>query len=141
MYHRNLPTLILALAVALFAANPTVAAPLSANEVIKLPSGHTAKILSVSKIEYSKGVMALMVRYQTSLSMDEAKAVSAEVDEVWKFAQKDVERAGFGEAIISSRQTIRGLLLTTSREANFIYEKGADGKWTRLERGDFMALE
>jgi hypothetical protein len=106
-----------------------------------LPSGHTAKILSVSKIEYSKGVMALMVRYQTSLSIDEVKAVTQEVDEVWKFAQKDVDRSGFGEAIISSRQTVKGLLLTTSREATFIFEKGPDGKWTRLERGDFMALE
>jgi hypothetical protein len=141
MNRRFLPALFLALTVATFAAGSAAAATLTANQLIKLPSGHVAKILSVSKIEYSKGVMALMVRYQTSLSMDEAKAVSAEVDEVWKFAQKDVDRSGFAEAIISSRQTIRGILLTTSREANFIYEKGADGKWTRLQRGDFMALE
>jgi hypothetical protein len=73
--------------------------------------------------------------------MDEIKAVTQEVDEVWNFAQKDAERAGFAEAIISSRQTIKGILLTTSREVNFIYEKGPDGKWTRLQRGDFMALE
>jgi hypothetical protein len=141
MNRRFLTALILALTVAIFAARPAAAATLTPDQVIKLPSGHLAKILSVSKIEYSKGVMALMVRYQTSLSMDEAKAISAEVDEVWKIAQKEVDRDGFGEAIISSRQTIRGILLTTSREANFIYEKGADGKWTRLQRGDFMALE
>jgi hypothetical protein len=133
--------LILALAVAILAAVPAAAATLAPNVVLKLPSGHLAKILSISKIEYAKGVMALMVRYQTSLSMDEAKDVAQEVDEVWKFAQKDVERAGYREAIISSRQTVRGLLLTTSREANFIFEKGADGNWTRLQRGDFMALE
>ena len=83
-------------------ANPATAAPLAADQLLKLPSGHVAKILSVSRIEYSKGVTALMVRYQTSLSMDEVKAVSQEVDEVWKFAQKDVERGGYGEAIISS---------------------------------------
>jgi hypothetical protein len=131
----------LVLVSAFFAGHAAAAAPLSANDVLKLPSGHIAKILSVSKIEYSKGVMALMVRYQTSLSMDEIKAVTQEVDEVWNFAQKDAERAGFAEAIISSRQTIKGILLTTSREVNFIYEKGPDGKWTRLQRGDFMALE
>jgi hypothetical protein len=139
MFRRTLSALVPALV--LFSAHSGVAAPLSANEVLKLPSGHIAKILSVSKIEYSKGVMALMVRYQTSLSMDEVKDVTQEVDEVWKFAQKDAERDGFGEAIISSRQTVRGILLTTSREANFIFERGADGKWTRLQRGDFMALE
>jgi hypothetical protein len=137
----NLCALLSAAFLALLIATPARAAALSADEVIKLPSGHFAKILSISKIEYSKGVMALMVRYQTSLSMDEVKAISAEVDEVWTLAQKDADRAGFGDAIISSTQTIKGLLLTTSRETNFIYEKGPDGKWTRLERGGFVAAE
>ncbi len=120
---------------------PAGASSLASNEEIKLPSGHVAKILSISKIEYAKGVMALMIRYQTTLSMDQAKDVSAEVDEIWKLAQKDVEHAGLADAIISSTQTVKGLLLTTSRETNFIYEKGTDGKWTRLDRGGFVAAE
>jgi hypothetical protein len=124
-----------------FLALPATAAPLTPNQVLKLPSGHIAKILSVSKIEYAKGVMALLVRYETSLSIDEAKEVSQEVDEVWKFAEKDVEHAGYGDAIISSNQTIKGMLLTTNREAKFIFEKGSDGKWTRLSRADFMAAQ
>ena len=41
--------------------------------------------------------MALMVRYQTPLSVDESKALSAEVDDFWKIAVKDVERDGFSE--------------------------------------------
>jgi hypothetical protein len=117
------------------------AAPLGANQMLKLPSGRTAKILSVSKIEYSKGVMALMVRYQTTLSVDQRKALSQEVDEVWKIAQKDVERYGYGEAIISSNEIPKGIFITSNRMANFIYEKGADGKWTRLNRADFMAAQ
>ena len=137
----KLSALMSVLFLAVFAAIPAGATVLVADEVIKLPSGHLAKILSISRIEYSKGVMALMVRYQTSLSMDQAKAVSAEVDEVWRLAQKDADRAGFADAIISSTQTVKGLLLTTSRETNFIYEKGADGKWTRLDRGGFVAAE
>jgi hypothetical protein len=117
------------------------AAPLSQDETFKLPSGRMAKILSVSKIEYSKGVMALMVRYQTTLSVDEQKAVSQEVDDVWKLAQKDVERYGYREAIISMNETPRGIIITASRMVNFIYEKGADDKWTRLNRADFMAAQ
>lgn len=137
----NLCALLSVMFLAALAAIPAGASGLTDDQVIKLPSGHLAKILSVSKIEYSKGVMALMVRYQTSLSMDEAKAVSAEVDEVWKLAQKDADRAGYGDVIISSTQTVKGLLLTTSRETNFIYEKGSDGKWTRLSRDGFVAAE
>jgi hypothetical protein len=137
----NLSALLSVAFLAVFAVLPAVAAGLVADEMVKLPSGHFAKILSISKIEYSKGVMALLVRYQTTLSMDAAKEVSTEADEVWKIAQKDAERAGYADAIISSTQTIKGLILTTSRETNFIYEKGADGRWARLDRPGFFAAE
>jgi hypothetical protein len=141
MTRLNLCAALSAVFLAIFALLPANSASLAADQEIKLPSGHLAKILSISKIEYSKGVMALMVRYQTSLSMDEAKAVSAEADEVWKFAQKEADRAGYSDAIVSSTQTIKGILLTTSRETNFIYEKGSDGKWARLDRDGFVASE
>jgi hypothetical protein len=138
MNRRTLPTLLLASAFLLLNAFQSQAAPLTPNQLLKLPSGRTAKILSVSKLEYSKGVMALMVRYQTTLSVDERKALSQEVDDVWKVAQKDVEHYGYGEAIICSNEVPKGIFI---RMANFIYEKGADGKWTRLNRADFMAAQ
>jgi len=141
MNRRSLPSLLLGFAFLLLTVFHSQATPLAANQTLKLPSGRTAKILSVSKIEYSKGVMALMVRYQTTLSFDERKTLSLEVDEVWKIAQKDVERYGYGEAIISSNEAPKGMFITANRMANFIYEKGADGKWTRLNRADFMAAQ
>ena len=95
MNRRSGPALLLGLlACLLLTALPTRAAQLEANETLKLPTGRIAKILSVSKIEYSTGVMALMVRYQTTLSVDERSALSEEVDEVWKIAQGEVERQG-----------------------------------------------
>ena len=117
------------------------AAPLLQDQTVKLPTGRIAKILSISKVEYSKGVMALMVRYQTTLSVEERNALSQEVDEVWKLAQKDVERYGYSEAIISSNEVPKGIFITTNHVMNFIYEKGADNKWTRLNRADFMAAQ
>ena len=135
-----LPALFLAL-VSSFAF-PASAAPLHENETVKLPCGRTIKVLSVSRIEYSKGVMALMVRYQTSLSVEqERKALSEEVDDVFKVAQKQVERDGFHEAIISSNEVPHGIILTSSRMLNFIFERGADGTWTRLGRSEFMAVQ
>jgi len=134
-----LPALLLGFAFIL--ALPSHAAPLTANETLKLPSGRMARILSVSKIEYSKGVMALMVRYQTTLSVDQGKDLSQEVDEVWKIARKDVEHYGYREAIISSNEVPKGIFITANRMLNFIYEKGADDKWKRLNRADFMAAQ
>jgi hypothetical protein len=117
------------------------AAPLHADQVLKLSGGQTVTVLSVSKFEYEKGVMALMVRYETKLSVDQRKELSQEVDEVWRLAQKEVERLGYSEAILSSNEVPKGIFLTASRTMNFIYEKGADGQWTRLNRADFMASQ
>ena len=139
MYRSLLPALVFALVFSF--ARPASAAPLHENETLKLPCGRTIKVLSVSRIEYSKGVMALMVRYQTTLSVEEHKALSVEVDDVFKIAQKQVERDGFDEAIISSNEVPHGIIVTTSRMFNFIFERGPDGKWTRLGRTDFMAAQ
>ena len=117
------------------------AAPSPDNQTLKLPCGRTVKVLSVSRVEYSKGVMALMVRYQTTLSVEERKALSDEVDDVWKIAVKQVERYGYHEAIISSNEVPKGIFVTANRMFNFIFEKGADGKWTRLGRSEFMAVQ
>jgi hypothetical protein len=141
MNRRALLTLLSGFTLLFLAVSLLQAAPLYENEILKLPSGRTAKILSVSKVEYSTGVMAVMVRYQTTLSVDERKALSQEVDDVWKMAQKEVERYGYGEAIISSNEVPKGIFITANRMLNFIYEKGADGKWTRLNRADFMAAQ
>ncbi len=117
------------------------ASPLVEKETIKLSSGHTVKVLSISKIESSKGTTALLVRYETNLSIDERKALSEEVDALWKVAVKEVEKSGYSEAVISSNEVPKGVILTASRVQNFIYEKDADGNWTRLGRADFMAAK
>lgn len=139
MTRHSLTALLVVFALAL--ALPAQAAPLAGNQTIKLASGHVVKILSVSKIEYSKGVMALLVRYQTTLSVDERKELSQEVDEFWKFAQKDVERYKYNDAIISSNEVPKGVIFTASRMANFIYEKDATGHWNRLDRNDLVAAQ
>jgi hypothetical protein len=141
MNQRLLTALLFGFAAVFLASLPAAAAPLRPDENLRLPSGRVAKILSISKIEYSKGVMALMVRYQTMLSVDERKALSQEVDDVWKIAQKDADRYGYTEAIISSNEVPKGIFITANRMLNFIFEKGADGKWTRLNRADFMAAQ
>jgi hypothetical protein len=115
--------LLAALGLLLLLPSRAPAAPLYENETLKLPCGNTIKVLSLSRIEYSKGVMALMVRYQTKLSVEEHKALSEEVDDVFKVAQK------------------QGVILTTNRMLNFIFERGSDGMWTRLGRSEFMAVQ
>lgn len=139
MHRRFAPALFLGLVFGLL--TPLSAAPLHENETLKLACGRTVKVLSVSRIEYSKGVPALMVRYQTTLSVEARKLLSEEVDDVFKIAQKQVERDGFHEAVISSNEVSHGMIVTTNRTLNFIFERGADGKWTRIGRTEFMAAQ
>ena len=134
-----LPALVLGLGFCL--SWPAGAAPLAGDQTVKLPCGHAVKVLSVSRVEYSKGVAALMVRYQTKLSPDQRKALSEEVDDVFKISQKQVERDGFHEVIISSNEVLHGIILTSNRTLNFIFERGTDGNWTRLGRSEFMAVQ
>jgi len=141
MNRRTLLTFVLSVVAILLASARLSVAGLQDNQTLKLPCGHLVKVLSVSKVEYSKGIMALMVRYQTNLSVDENKALSDEVDDFWKIAVKDVEHYGFHAAIISSNEIPKGMFVTANRMLNFIYEKSSDGKWHRLNRSDFMAAE
>jgi hypothetical protein len=138
MNRRTWLVLLLGLAAVLLTPTRSLAS-LQADQVLKLPCGHTVKILSVTKVEYSKGVMALMVRYQTSLSLDERTALIDEVDDFWKVAVKDVDHYGYNEAILSSNEVHKGIFITASRMLNFIFEKGPDGKWNRLTRADVLA--
>jgi hypothetical protein len=85
--------------------------------------------------------MAVMVRYQTNLSLDQRTALVQEVDDFWKIAVKDVDHYGYNEAILSSNEIHKGIFLTASRMLNFIFEKGPDGKWTRLNRPDVLAFQ
>jgi hypothetical protein len=142
MHRPILPTAVaLVLFTLLGFGSHAAAAPLHADQMLNLPDGREVKVLSVSKFEYEKGVMALMVRYETKLSIDQRKELSDEVDQVWRLAQKDVDHLGYSEAILSSNEVPKGIFLTASRTMNFIYEKGANGEWTRLNRADFMALQ
>jgi hypothetical protein len=136
MSFRSSLAALLGLTALVFIGSPAPAAPLQENQTLKLPCGRTVKVLSVSRVEYSKGVMALMVRYQTTLSVEERKLLSEEVDDVWKFAVKQVEHLGYREAILSSNEVTKGVFLTANRMQNFIFEKGPDGKWTRLNSTD-----
>ena len=143
MHRHFLPAALLVLVTVLLTALPSQAAPelLVENATVKLPCGHNIKVLSISKVEFSKGVMALMVRYQTPLTVEDAKALSQEVDDVWKLTIKQVEHYGYSEAIISMNEEPKGIFISANRMQNFLYEKGTDGKWTRLNRPDFMAAQ
>ena len=116
----------------LFAVLVSACSPGAANfHDTALPSGKHIKVLDVNTISFAKGPPALMLKYQTDLSMDDKVAVQKEVDEIWASFRQDVENAGLTAAIISATEKPSGVILKSSRGNNFVYKKNADGSWSQ----------
>ena len=74
-----------------------------------------------------------MLKYQTDLSLDDAPALQAEVNEIWQVFVHDVEKANLTRAVISANGIPTGGLVKTSRGVNFAFKKVDDGTWEEVE--------
>ena len=104
-----------------------------AYSVYQLPSGRHVKVIGVGKMSFSKGDPALMLKYQTDLTIQEAEQLRREVDEIWQVFRVDVERAGMRAAIISANEAPRRfLIVTTNKSYNFVIQRTHTGNWEFL---------
>ena len=94
-----------------------------------LPSGKQIKVLGVGKIYFTKDEPALMLKYQTDLSLDDKITLRKEVDEIWETFKVDVEKAHLGAAIVSANEVPQGSLIKTGKGYNFAFKKMPDGTW------------
>ncbi len=94
---RHLSAILLAVAVACGGSPPPY-------QERTLPSGQTVKVLGVGKMFFTKGDAALMVKYQTDLSLDDQGALHREVLAIWDVFRQDVEQAGLKGAIVSANE-------------------------------------
>ena len=95
----------------------------------RLPSGREIKVVSVTKMFFTKGDPALMLSYQTDLAIDDLDGLRREAEEIWPIFRVDVERAQVKGAIISARDAPTGLFIKKNRVHNFIIVKNADNSW------------
>jgi hypothetical protein len=98
----------------------------------KLPSGRTIKVGGVTKMYFTKGDPALMLKYYTDLNISDADALRREVDDIWESFKIDVENAGLKSAIISANEIPKGIISKT-KGYNFVFIKQEDGFWRRRE--------
>ena len=124
---RHLSAMILALAVACGGSPPPY-------QERTLPSGQTVKVLGVGKMFFTKGDAALMLKYQTDLSLDDRAALHREVLAIWDVFRQDVERAGLKGAIVSANERpVSHLFWSSNRSFNFVFEQAANGTWREAE--------
>lgn len=80
----------------------------------RLPSGRAVKVLGVTKMFFSKGDPALMLKYRTDLRLDDQEQLRKEVEVVWQSFRVDVEQAGLKAAIINSPEPPKRVLIVTN---------------------------
>jgi len=125
------PLLLIALLAALAGCwNQPPSAP-PEQQVVTLPSGRHVKVLGVVKMFFTADAPALMLKYQTDLSIDDRPGLAAEADEIWTTFHFDVEKAGLSTGVVSANERPQGFIVTTNRGFNTIYKRGADGKWIK----------
>ena len=123
---RTLPLLAVLLAL-------VTATPASAQNVVTLPSGKQIKVLGVGKVNFSEGPPALMLKYETDLSIEDMPKLEKEVAEIWASFRLDVEKAQLTLGIVSANERPSGMLIKANKGFNFIYERGPDAKWSRTK--------
>ena len=102
--------------------------------VHRLPSGREVKVLSVTKMFFSKGDPALMLRYRTDVRLEDKTQIRKEVEEVWQAFRFDVEQAGLKAAIISVQEPPgRLFIVSASKSYNFAIQKSSKGTWEFLD--------
>ncbi len=117
-----------------FVALLATSAPASAgDEFYPLPSGKLIPVLSAGRVDYGQDDVALMLRYETTLSLDDKAALDAEVDEIWNSFRADVDKTGLSIGIVSANEKPTGFFVKSSRAKAFIFKKGADGSWYKVQ--------
>ena len=102
-------------------------------QLVKLPSGKEVKVLGVGKIFFTQDEPALMLKYQTAMSLDDKFSLQKEeVDEIWDSFKPDVDKAGLQNAIISANEAPKGRFIRHNRSYNFVFKKSNDGTWKLL---------
>jgi hypothetical protein len=102
--------------------------------VKKTPSGHDVKILGLGPMRLGDGTTTLMFKYQTDLDISNIEGLKAEADDIWTGLREDVVQGHFDSAVISANDAPKGFIFKQGHAYNFVYEKGADGDWHRLEK-------
>lgn len=82
--------------------------------VTKLPSGNSIEVLGVTAMHFSNGPPALMLKYQTAISIQDTAALRKEAGEVWDRFRPDVEQKGFKNAILSANDAPKGFIFSSN---------------------------
>ena len=102
----------------------------------KTPSPSPAKplrITGIGKVNFSKDDPALVLNYETDISIDDMESLRKEVDTIWETFRKDVEKAQLKCGVIRATHYESSGFLRQGKGYGFVFKQGDDGKWRLLD--------
>jgi hypothetical protein len=102
-------------------------------KLVKLPSGKEIKVTGMGKMDFPNSGSALVLNYQTDISIDDKVRLRQEVDEIWGAFQKDVENANLKAGVIRATYVQGTGLVKSGQGYGFVFAKRDDGKWHCLD--------
>ena len=128
----------LALGVAVIAAGCGPAVP--EYTLVQAANGSVIKLERKSRVRVGDTEVALKLAYRTDLPIDnaanadDAAALRAEVEEVWRSFQAEAEAAGLEMALIEARALRGERWSRIGRSQRFAFRKSKTGSWELVER-------
>ena len=102
---------------------------------VKLPSGRILKNVVIGPMVSTKSSFprTLALKYETSVDLRSRKAISDEVEEVWKDFRLEADKGKYEAAVVMVVAPAAGFpfVATTSEQINFVFEK-KEGVWKML---------
>lgn len=99
----------------------------------RLPSGKEIKINNISKVDFPNGDSALVMNYETDISIDDMENLRKEIDEVWSIFKNDVEQAGLKAGVIRATHLEGTGIIRNGKVYGFVFTKNKQGKWQLKE--------
>ena len=127
-----LPVALLGLWMGSFSAGCGPAVP--EYTLVRSHGGGTIKLEHKSRLTLPDDSEALLLRYRTDLSIDDAEDLRAEVEEVLRTFRTEADREGIEAALIEARALRGDRWSRIGRAQRFAFRKRAGGQWELVER-------
>ena len=126
-----LPALAISLAVAC-GSGGAAGGSQPAYQLVTLSSGRQLKVLGEARMNFPNSGPALMLRYQTDVPLTDTAALRTQAADIWRDYQPHADSTDVRGVILSANAAPQGGFVSQNAGYNFVYEKGADGRWNRV---------
>ena len=97
--------------------------------LVPLASGRSIRLLALSQTG-SESQPAVLLRYETTLPLENVAAVRSEAGEVWEKLAPQIDAEGATAAVLQPTGSVSGWVFPFASSRKFAWKKNEGGKWT-----------